>query len=165
MDGRRGKPLDGDLFQMISKYWALIIALVIVVQLACLSSLPDDLPSLILAMNSGNETTSVDATLKVLRTYGKAGLLKAVSDGQNVARSRAAFRLREFPERDVVEVLTRVATDDADGFVRTQALWSLGEIGTLRELPAIERAMNDTDPIAADMAREAASAIRARSKP
>jgi HEAT repeat protein len=52
------------------------------------------------------------------------------------------------------------AVDDADAFVKVQALWSLEKIGTDRVLPVVERAINDGDSDVARKARDAAAAIR-----
>jgi len=129
---------------------------------ACGPRLPDDLPTLILLMNSNNETISVNSTNKVWKNYGKEGLLRALMVGQPTARARAAFRLRNFVDADTEQTLMEYAERDADGFVRAQALWSLQEIGTERSLSVVDKATDDPDPLAARTAREAAAAIRAR---
>jgi HEAT repeat protein len=128
----------------------------------CEPSLLDDLPRLIQLMNSNNETISVDSTNKVWKKYGKDGLMRALEIGQPTARARAAFRLRNFADADTERMLIERVENDTDAFVRTQAVWSLEEIGTERSLPAVDKATHDPDPLAARTAREAAAAIRAR---
>ena len=130
---------------------------------ACGPTLPDDLPSLIQLMNRDSETISVNSTVKVRKLYGKAGLLRALREGQPTARARAAFRLRDFPNVEIEQVLMGTAANDGDAFVRVQALWSLKEIGTEQALAVVERAAKDQDPLAARTARDAAAAIRTRS--
>jgi HEAT repeat protein len=105
----------------------------------------------------------VDATIKVWKLYGKAGLLRALREGQPRARARAAFRLRDFPDAEIEHVLMDRAVNDADAFVRVQALWSLEEIGTKRALAVVERAIDDPDRLVSRTARDAAAGIRARS--
>ena len=130
---------------------------------ACEPRLPDDLPALIQLMNRNSQKVSVNATIKVWKLYGKAGLLRALREGQPRARARAAFRLRDFPDAEIEQELMDSAVNDADADVRVQALWSLEEIGTDVALPVVERATNDEDPDVARKARDAAAAIRARS--
>ena len=125
--------------------------------------MPDDLPALIQLMNQNSETVSVDATIKVWKVYGKAGLLRALREGGPTARARAAFRLRDFPDADIEQVLIDSAMNDADVDVRVQSLWSLEEIGTERALAVVEAATKDSDPLVSRTARDAAAAIRARS--
>jgi HEAT repeat protein len=129
---------------------------------ACEPRLPDDLPALIQLMNSNDETISVNSTNKVWKNYGKEGLVRALEIGHPTARARAAFRLRNFANADTEQRLMESAEHDADAFVRTQALWSLQEIGTELALPTVDKATNDRDALAARTAREAAAAIRAR---
>jgi HEAT repeat protein len=129
----------------------------------CEPRLPDDLPTLIELMSRNSQTVSVNATIKVWKLHGKAGLLRALREGQPRARARAAFRLRDLPDAEVEQVLMDSAVNDADSEVRVQALWSLEEIGTGRALPVVERATKDGDPDVARKARDAAAAIRRRS--
>ncbi len=140
----------------------LITSALLICMSACGPRLPDDLPTLIQLMNSNDETISVDSTNKVWKNYGKEGLVRALEVGQPTARARAAFRLRNFADVDTEQTLIDRVTRDGDAFVRTQALWSLQEIGTERSLPVVDKATRDPDPLAARTAREAAAAIRAR---
>ena len=129
---------------------------------ACGPELPDDLPQLIRLMNENNQTISVNSTNRVWRQYGADGLLQALREGEATARAMAAYRLRSVPGQGVEEALMNTARRDPDGFVRTQAVWTLEEIGTTRALPAVEAATRDADPQVARMARSASDAIRTR---
>ena len=129
---------------------------------ACRGPLPDDLPSLVARMGENDESVSVDSTNKVRRLFGKAGLVQALRDGRPTARSRAAFRLRDFPDPQTEQLLMQTASQDADFFVKVQALWTLAEIGTASALPTIDQAVRDAHPEVASMARDAAQQVRRR---
>jgi len=139
---------------------AIVTGVVIGISLSgCGPNLPDDLPTLIQLMNRNSETISVDATLKVSRLYGNAGLLRALRDGLPTARARAAFRLRDFKDGETEQALLDVVVRDPDAFVRVQALTSLQEVGTARAIPVLQTATMDRDPDVARNARSAKGAI------
>jgi len=126
--------------------------------------LPDDLSTLILVMNENSETRSVDATNKVWRTFGKNGLFQAVRAGGPTARARAAFRLRDCNDRDCERIVIELLLQDHDTFVRTQAAWSLGTIGTTDALDALRKAALSTDKNLSQVARDSEAAIVGRSE-
>jgi HEAT repeat protein len=164
MQGRTAEELHHMLmWRLRSMGTTLTAGALFVCMSACEPKLPDDLPTLIQLMNRNSQTVSVNATIKVWKLYGKAGLLRALREDQPTARAMAAFRLREFPDAEIEQVLMDSVVNDADAFVRVQALWSLEEIGTDRALPVVERAINDGDSDVARKARDAVAAIRARS--
>jgi HEAT repeat protein len=130
---------------------------------ACEPKLPDDLSALIRLMNENSQTTSVDATNKVWRVYGKSGLLQALRDGQATARGLAAYRLKEFRDAETEQVLLEVVVKESVPFVRAQALTSLQDVGTERAIHTLEIAAKDSDPDVARNAKDAIEAIRVRS--
>ena len=141
--------------------WILCAALVFV---GCERTLPDDLPSLMSSMNSNNETTSVAASNKVAKLYGKAGLLQVLTSGGPTARAMSARWLVPFEDAEVERALIATLNNDHDSAVRIRVLWTLKDTGTSASLEAVDRATQDRDAPVAAMARDAASAIRMRSK-
>src|SRR5256885_3525133 len=106
---------------------------VLVALVACdqqFRQMPDDLPSLIGLMNSDNETTSVAASNKVARVYGKHGLLQVLNEGEPTARAMAARWLVRFPDKEVEDALVALLNRERAPFVRIRALWTLKDIGS-----------------------------------
>jgi HEAT repeat protein len=139
-----------------------VVAACVVSVASCSWTLPDDLPHLIQAMESSDVTTSVNATVKVWRVYGKNGLFEAIQAGGPRTRGRAAFRLQSCRDEDCEAMLVKVLRHDEDGFARKQAAMSLKVVGTERALPVLAEAQKDPDPRVAELAAEAADAVRAR---
>jgi hypothetical protein len=126
--------------------------------------LPDDLSALVQVMNEDSETRSVDATNKVWRTFGKKGLFQAVRAGGPIPRARAAFRLRDCTDSECERILIELLLQDDDTFVRTQAAWSLGTIGTTNALDALRKAALSTDKSLSQVATDSEAAIVKRSE-
>lgn len=127
-------------------------------------ALPDDLASLVQIMNENGETRSVDATNKVWRTFGKDGLFEAARTGGPTARARAAFRLQDCNDGVCELELIRLLIQDNDTFVRTQAAWSLGVMGTPKAVPALRKAAAHDEKGLSQVARDAEVAIARRGK-
>ena len=139
-------------------------AIVCLSMLACEPTLPNDFQSLMQLMNSNNETTSVAASNKLSKTYGKDGLLIVLKDGRPQAQLMATRWLSRFPAPDVERAMSDVVLLNRDRSLRIGALWTLSEIGTVSALPAVDQAMQDPDASVAGMARDVANSIRGRAR-
>jgi hypothetical protein len=135
-----------------------VLALVV----GCGPDLPDDLPALMELMNRDDQDYHVNASNKVSEVYGKEGLLYVLRNGRRKARYRAARWLWRFPDTEVERELLEIVRTEGDNFLRIQALYSLGRMGTLRALETLEAATRDPDDLIAMSARDALSAIRSR---
>jgi HEAT repeat protein len=107
---------------------------------------------------------SVNASNKVAELYGKDGLLHVLRNGQQKARYKAARWLGRFRGEDVEEELLKIVVEESDPFLRIQALYSLGRVGTTRALDALADTAEDSDESIARNARDAITAIRLRSE-
>jgi hypothetical protein len=113
-------------------------------------------------MNSDNQTISVNASNKVATTYGANGLLTVLRHGKSTAKAKAAQRLRHFPGEEVERALLETIQKERDGLIRSQALCSLGNVGTSLALDVAVKAKQDPDQHVAHCAEEAVKGIIAR---
>ena len=147
---------------MVARWSALLL---VTMTSACGAALlPDDVSTLVQVMNENGETRSVDANNKVWRTFGKEGLFQAVRAGGPRARARAAFRLQDCHDGECERILIQLLLQDDDTFVRTQAAWSLGIMGTTNALDALRKAAPSTDKNLSQVARDSEAAIARRSE-
>jgi HEAT repeat protein len=143
---------------------AVYLLLMIVVCTACEPQMPNDLPSLMEAMNSNSETISVNASNKVSENFGREGLLTVLRTGGPMAKARAARWLWRFPNDEVEQALVLIVENERDSFLRSQALQTLGETGTSKALPVVEAASRSPDQLVSFSATDAMRLIRGRMK-
>jgi HEAT repeat protein len=131
--------------------------------ISCGPALPDDVDSLIKAMNSNSETVAVAAANKVERNFGKQGLLSALRTGGTTARALAPRWLKNFPDAEVEQALVAVAANPKEHeSPRISAIWTLGDIGTSASVSTLETLSRDNNSSVASMAKESLGRLKNR---
>jgi hypothetical protein len=121
---------------------------------------PDDVPSLIEMLGNNDMQLQAEAQQKlVLR--GKDPLLQALRHPSPGVRANAAHGLGLLHDRSAEGNLLESAVD-SDPHVRMWSAYSLGEIGSARALPILERLSNDPEAIVRMHAEEALEKLRGR---
>ena len=141
----------------------LFVGFLAVLLAACEPSMPDDLDSLIAAMDTNSETIYVAAANKISTNYGKAGLLKVLETGTERAKFLAPRWLVRFADAEVEQALCRHLRDAEMQAFRINLLWTLRDIGTGLCLGDIEKiAAESDDSSVRSVATDALTAIRER---
>ncbi len=142
----------------IKAYIIAIIIVSIVAGVVCCSRLPDDLPSLILLMNSNDMQVHTVAAKKVLKKYGVDGLLKALDSPLPGAKVQAARFLRLNPDYRARIPLLK-ATRDRDIYVRGWAAFALSSFPDNEVVARLNELLFDPEPLVQSYARKALKII------
>lgn len=126
--------------------------------MACSSKLPDDLPSLISAMNSNDMQVHTDAAQQVFKNFGTDGLLKALDSQLPGARVQAARFLRLHPDNRARDPLLK-ATRDEDTYVRGWAAFALSSFPDNGVKARLNDLLSDPEPVVKNFARRALNTI------
>jgi HEAT repeat protein len=113
------------------------------------------------AMGSNDMRVQWAASEKVMREYGKPGLLTALNHVNAGTRARAAHWLGHYRDLDVQNALV-VACGDVDEHVRMWAVYSLGEIADAAVLPNVRGLQQDASESVRREARDAIKKLEAR---
>jgi hypothetical protein len=154
---------DEKLFENKILYITPVLCLIIAAVLAYNyedKSLPSDIPSLIEMMGDNDIERHMNAA-RELKTYGKDPFLIAIKHKNPNVRAVAAHFLGLFEDPSVQDVLIDAATD-SDPHVCMWVAFSLGQIGNLKSLPALNNLMNDKEEIVRRKAEESINQIKKR---
>ena len=122
--------------------------------------IPDDVSSLI-EMLGNNDMDLQSQALQRLVLHGKQPLLEGLRHRKPGVRANAAHGLGLLHDPSAEGDLLESAVD-SDRYVRMWSAYSLGEIGSAKALPTLERLLNDPEAIVRMNAEQALKKLRGR---
>ena len=118
---------------------------------------------LLTAMNDGDASVraaAVTAWREILGQLDVKPLVARLADGDAKVRAAAATVIGVYGEPSARVALESLVTSDADPFVRRNAAWALGRIGSLESAGALRTAANDKSGIVRGFASAALASLR-----
>lgn len=110
--------------------------------------------------DAGVRAAAVVAWRDILGQIDVTPLVGMLDDGDAKVRAQAATVLGAYASRAAREKLEALVTSDADPFVRRNAAWALGKIGSISSTQALVTASKDSSGLVSGFARAALANLK-----
>ncbi len=124
---------------------------------------PDGDPVLVTAMHDGDaavRAAAVSAWRDILRQTSAAPVEPMLADTDANVRAQAAGVLGAMHDLSVVSTLENLVVNDPDSFVRRNAAWALGKLGSSTSRAALITATSDKSGLVRGVAKAALATIK-----
>ena len=118
---------------------------------------------LVTAMNDADPTVRTAAITAWRDVLGQVSVLPVEAklvDGDAKVRAAAATVIGAYADRNAVSTLAQLVTTDADPFVRRNAAWALGQIGSKDASAALIQASSDKSGLVRLVAKASLSSLK-----
>jgi len=110
--------------------------------------------------DAGVRTAAILSWRDMLGQVNATPIVNMLRDGDARVRAEAATVCGAYGERGALSSLTQLVVSDSDPFVRRNAAWALGQIGSIEAAPSLTLASSDKSGIVRNVARAALAALR-----